>query len=697
MTARLVRRPPRPASPFVALLLGLLATLAGLVPPVVPPAAAAGPTLTIVTQSRYDVRPDQRLVHVTVDARASASAVNDPIHTYWFTAAPLEAPPSTANFAATVGGTAVPVTVTRRTADYVLLAVSFGQNLNAGSSLAFRLQFDLVDPGGAPDRATRISPSLVSFQAWPIIAGDTAGSSVTVVFPAGYDATQEAGGMPAPTIDASGATTFSSGPLDHPTSFFSDLTAERPGAFTDTVLHIGTLDLTVRAWQDDPAWGAQVADLLTKGLPALTRLIGLGPPRFDSLVVEESVSRAIGGYSGLFDPATGRIQVAYYAAPFVILHEAAHAWFNSRLATDRWIDEAFASYYAEQAAAALGLKVAPQQPSPDLEKSRVALNDWGAVGRESQAVEEYAYAATLRLAELVGSRTTLDRLATVWAAIAAGQAAYQPVHGGSPETTTQGPPDWRGLLDQLEERTGASYADLWRTWVVSADQLPLLDARAAARADYQRTVQAAGAWELPRPIRDALGTWQFPAAERLMTAARDVLGQRDVIARRAAADGLTPPTTLRAVFEHATGGLDSAAAEARDEAAALDAIEAADGASRPDHGMLGQVGLLGSSPAVELAAARTAFSAGDLASAKDRAVLARSEWDGAESTGRDRLVLAGLLLVVLLVAALLWRFRRRRRRPAGAGPYATLGGGPQAGAGAMVAGAPRPDGGEDGP
>ena len=43
-----------------------------------------------------------------------------------------------------------------------------GSQLGAGKSIALTLTFDIADPGGAPDRALRISPSLVLFSAWGI-------------------------------------------------------------------------------------------------------------------------------------------------------------------------------------------------------------------------------------------------------------------------------------------------------------------------------------------------------------------------------------------------------------------------------------------------------------------------------------------------------------------------------------------------
>ncbi len=678
----------------------LLAGLATVAPPGAAPVAAAAPQLTLVSTARYDVQPDQHRVHVTIDAKVTSHTTDTVTTAYYFQDIPLTVLPDTSGFAATIGGKPIGVSVTRRATTFTALDVVFGQRVGSGKSLSFELQFDIIDPGGAPARSVRIDPSLVSFDVWAYATADTPGSSVSVVFPAGYTVRQDAGNFPAPTTDAAGRTIFQSGTLAAPSDFYAHLSADRPGAFATTQATVDGLTVLVSAWTDDPAWGRQVSDLVSRGLPVLDRLIGLGPPRFPQLTFQESVSSNLGGYSGLFDPTTGRIEISYSADPFVILHEAAHAWFNSRLATDRWVDEAFASYYADRAAAELGLKVAPEPMTPTLEASKIQLNDWGAVGNEAPAVEDYAYAATLALADLVGRRATDAGLAKVWSAMAAGQAAYQPAHGPAVEKNMAGSPDWRVLLDQLEERTGANYDDLWQTWVVSPGQLPLLDARAAARRDYAASLAAAGSWNLPWSIRGALSAWQFPAAEQLIAAADGILGQRDTIARHSAADGLTPPPTLRTAFEGATGSLGVVAAEARDELATLDAIDAATAASRPDRGLVGAVGLLGANPASGLASARTAFSAGDLAVAVEAADAARAIWEGAEAAGRERLLFSlALVLVLGLFAILLLRGRRRRARLALGGAYGTLGRGASAGDGADVqrpSGEPRAgQGGED--
>ena len=186
------------------------------------------------------------------------------------------------------------------------------------------------------------------------------------------------------------------------------------------------------------------------------------------------------------------------------LHESAHAWFNGSLLTDRWADEGFASYYGLQAAKALGIKAAADPLTDALKASRIPLNAWGAIGREDDKTEDYAYAATVVLAQAIADRAGPQALKEVWADAAGNVGAYQPpVSGGAsaagsttPETVS-GPPDWRGLLDLLEEHTGTSFDDLWRTWVARPTDLPLLDDRAGGPRGLRRGRRAGGRLAAP--------------------------------------------------------------------------------------------------------------------------------------------------------------------------------------------------------
>ena len=666
----------------VALAAGLLA-----VPAAAPGVRAAAPDLTIVSDARYDVQPAQRRIRVTLNLLLTNHLKDTVTRRYYFDKAFLAVLPNTSAYKLTWDGTGTPsVHVSKRTRDYTLLRLDLGQRLFSGRSARYKLRFDLVDPGGTPTRDVRVGDSLVSFPVWAYATDSTPGSSVEVVFPPGFAADVEAGTIPDPMVDASGRTIYQTGTLDKPLSFFAYLIADRPGAYSERTVtpQVGgsPVILTIRSWPDDAPWSTRVGDLVARALPALADQIGLPWPRPGGLVVQEAVSRSTGGYAGLFDPSKGSVEVAYYADDFVVLHEAAHAWFNGGLLADRWANEAFASYYG--LAIAPGLKVAAKGDAltPALEAARIPLNAWGAIGRETSTVEDYAYAATLTLAKAIATRAGADGLRAVWADVAGQVGAYQPptVDGVSATTPemTDGPPDWRGLLDLLDEH--GSFDDLWRTWVARPADLPLLDARAAARSRYADVVAAAGGWHLPKGIRDAMRAWRFDTATSLLADASRILEQRSSIGSAAAASGLTPPRTLEVAFADPAGF-----AGATDEAASeLEAIHRYDiaAATRPATVDLFQtLGLWGERPGAELDQARTLFAGGDLNGSAAAAATAAAIWSGAEELGRGRLVsivalgLAGLLALLLAIAWL--RGRRRRHRALGSGwvgdePYATL-------------------------
>jgi hypothetical protein len=363
----------------------------------------------------------------------------------------------------------------------------------------------------------------------------------------------------------------------------------------------------------------------------------------------------------------------------VVLHEAAHGWFNGALLADRWANEAFASFYAERAAADLKVKVRPDTLTDALRAAAIPLNAWGAVGSESAAAEDYAYAASLQLARLIAERAGPDGLRRIWADAAAGVGAYQPPASDAAATSStvgstavgtaeagDGPPDWRVLLDLLEERTDAEYADLWRTWVARPTDLALLDARAAARERYAALLAQAGDWRLPAIVREAMRSWRFEDASVLIDEATAILDRRIEVQAASAAAGLAAPTGLRATFED-DDGFDDAVTQA---AAELEAIEryaeavALRPAGRRD-AVLVAMGLWGEAPEAELARAKAAFAEGDLDTAAASSARVAAIWADAEAIGRGRavsLILLAFAGLVAIVLALSMRRARRRRR-----------------------------------
>ncbi len=655
----------------------ILAVIAAVSLLVAPPAAAevraATPDLTITSDARYVVQPAQGRVRVTLELTLTNRLKDTATTRYYFDRAFLAVLPESSGYRVSWDGSGTPtVRATSRTKDYTIVRIDLAQRIYGGKSATYTLRFDLVDRGGTATRDLRVGDSLVSFPVWAYASDDTPGSTVTVTFPAGFTVDVAGGSIPAPEQDDQGRTVFRSGTLAKPLTFFAFLIADRPGAYTERTIAPTVGDdvasITIRAWPDDPAWDKRVGRLLLRGLPVLADGVGLPWPTAETLTVQEAVSRTTDGYAGLFDPSRRLVEIAYYASDFVVLHEAAHAWFNGALLADRWANEAFASYYALEAAAALDIKASGETLTPELAEHRIPLNAWGAVGREPSGVEDYAYAAALALAREIAARADADGLRAVWADAAAGVGAYPatgtPLQAGAIDPAPEPPPDWRGLLDLLEANTSATYDDLWREWVARDEDLPLLDARTAARARYDEVVADAGEWQLPEPIRAAMRAWQFEDARALLDQAADVLEQQAIIEGAADAAGLTPPEALRLAFEGDDGfedAIDEAAAEIEAIARYREAV-----ASRPVvTDQIIALGLWNESPEADLARAAAAFANGDLSGSARAADHAAAVWAGAAELGRGRaisliaLAVAALLAIVL---GLLWRLGRRRRR-----------------------------------
>lgn len=667
MPVRPGRRSHRPDRILLAIVLAAAWLGALAVHPA--PVTAARPDLTMVGDASYVVVPDEATVRVSVDLTATNNRADTATRRYYFDEAFLAVQPGTEAFAVSSPDGKPSVRVSKRTDDYTLLRIAFGSRLFSGRSMTFRLTFELPDPGGSPERDVRVGQALVTFPIWAFATDETPGGSVTLTLAGDYEVGFAAGSLDGPSEGPDGSQVFRSGTLADPLDFFAYVVADRPSAYESRTIRPTVLGVAVpvslQAWVDDPAWADRVEDLFVRGLPVLGDALGIAyPPRDEPLAIREGVSRTLGGYAGIFDPAAGRIDVDYAAGPYVILHEAAHLWFNGAFLTERWANEGFASYYAGIASASLDVEATPDVLTPEVEAARIPLNAWGGVGSEDDATEDYGYAASLALATAIAERAGPEGLRDVWTAVAAREAAYRPRHAEPPVPDPGAPaPDWRGFLDLLDERTGSSFDDLWRAWVVRDQEADLLDRRAAAREEHVQVADLAGDWELPDAIRAELGAWRFGEALGLIAQARSILGERAVIEERADALGLEPPAALRDRFED--GSLRAADAEARSELAALDALEQAEAAHVAEPTILGSIGLIGEDPEADLLAAEAAFEAGDAVAAVEAADRARASWEGAEGVGIRRAISAvGVLLLVSTITLLLVARIRSRRRAA---------------------------------
>jgi hypothetical protein len=647
-----------------------------------PAAAAAGPSVTMVTTSTYDVLPAEHRVAVTVAITATSHLSDTVTRHFYSDRAYLAVIPTASKFHLSAAAGSPSVAVSSRSAAGTVLLLRFGSSLGAGRSLAMTLTFEIADPGGTPDRPLRISPSLVSFQAWAYGSDGVPGSRISVRLPKDYAVVIGRGPLTGPSDTPDGLVTFESGALPSPSTFVADILADRPGALVDNVRQVDVggqpVMLRLRSWPDDPAWRAQVADLLTPALPALAAEIGLPWRLAPELEVQETLPKSGGGApaggigdafdAAALDPAASRLDIAYIANATSILHGAAHAWFNGELVTDQWIADGFAALYAERAGLAMKVVVASPTMTAEALARAVPLNAWSPGG----PADAYAEAAALALAREIEAMVGDEALRAVWSDAANRLPAYQsppqaavPSPGASSPATapevTPGPADWRTLLDLLEAHSSVSIDGLWRRWVVRPGDAALLDARAAARRKYDAVVSEAGAWTLPRSIREAMRAWQFEVADQELDAAASVLRQRDQVAAAARAAGLVPPSSLQAAFE---GGdsLSGAAAEAVTELAVITtyAEAAATRPAAPD--IPTRIGLLGTEPDADLAAAATAFAGGNLDDTLRLAAAAKATWLATPDVARGRIISGALLgLAILLLAWAFIKARRKRR------------------------------------
>jgi hypothetical protein len=651
--------------PLRVALAGALAATA-LALPLAPVAHASHGGLVVTAQTRYEVLPEAGRVHVTIDAVATSFEPDTDEGRFFYSGITFAVPAEATNIGAFSGGVQLVTSVVEEAEGYRAVEVTFGEPVFFGESYRYAVVFDLVDAGGVPDRDVRVGRSLVAFPVWAFGTDDHAGSTVSVHLPAEWRPTIQGSSMA--LDEGPDAIVLSAQPGD-PFDFFAYISADRPGAFAETPLEVPmrreTARVTIRAWDDDPDWAARTGELLTNGLPLLEELIGVDYPLAGRFSVEEAAISRLGEYAGIYDPDAAVIWVRYDADAFVTLHEAAHLWFNDRLLDGRWIGEAWAEFYSIEAGERIGSEGFRWELTDELLRSKIPLNDWGAVGREDLAVEDFAYAASYEVANRIAERTDLDALRQVWHAASNREPAYlRPDGSVEPGRARLGQPGWQRLLDLLEERTGARFDDIWAEWIVNNEEQRLLAERASVRSLCEEVGDAAGEWRLPGFVREDLGNWAFGDARTELEVADDVLSARDRIEREAAALELDSSDRLQRAFE-GEDGLEVAANLARVELAALADLAAAQ--ERLDHepSPLEAIGLLGSEPGLLLERARDGYEAGQLGDARRAAADALAARNAAVDQGRTRVILGASLLLGLdglaLSTATAIRLRRLRR------------------------------------
>jgi hypothetical protein len=623
--------------------------------------AAAVDGLDVATAATYVLDPAARRVRVSVDVTV-VNRLSDTLGLrYYYPGVNLAIQPEAASIAASQDGVRDQTTTAPRTG-YRLLSVEFSSRLYAGA--AAHVQLSYVLPAGAPrsTSSVRVGAAYSTFVAWAF--GDR--GTVEVDVPSAFEVTTS-GGTLAQSSRGDGTHVLTAS-VAAPGTWYAWIDARDDAALTSQTLHLpGNEQVVVRAWPEDAVWRQRVARELSRGIPVLLKEIDLPWPVDGRLTVIEVSGTLLEGYAGFYSAGTHEITISENLDPLTIVHEASHAWFNASLFTDRWITEGLANEYASRTLKATGLS--PANPGDARTSASVAfpLDTWGPPApiktSTQDAREQWAYDASWTVIREVVAEVGVTGMAKVFAAAAADATAY--AGAGPPEKSTL-PNDWRRFVDLAEEVGGGTgIAQMIAPWALTPSDRAELVPRAAARTAYHSLVAADAGWAAPAVVRMDLDGWDFAAADAAISAASAVLRDRDAIRSGATVEKLSVPASLEAAYEDAATA-SALSQAARDEAglrAALSAVAAADSAvSAPRDGLV-ELGLLGSDPASELAAARSAWQAGDAATARQEASAALSRISVAADAGRLRLVaIAAAILAVALLAAVLTAARRRVRR-----------------------------------
>ena len=673
---------PRRMQGAVAIAATLLAVVVSVAPGTAGSARAAEDGLRLAADATYRVDPGDHLVRVRIDFDATNLQPNTVRRTptgtvtsrWYFDRIDFAVPAEARSMRATSGGRTLATSIRSRSG-FREVTVRF-PDLFYRSSRSIRVDFTL--PGGKPRSASdiRVGSAFTTFTAWAW--GDDGRSSVRIVLPAGFD---DAGyGEDIVQRTHADRVELTTGTLQRPTEWYRVVVADRPTALTDLRIEPGGRPIVVKAWPEDTVWRDRVAEVLDDGLPVLEELVGLKWPVNGELSVSEIHTPLLHGYAGFYDENTDDITMSEDLDEHTILHEASHAWFNGDLIRDRWIDEGLAEYYAQRTRERLG--IASDADPTVVERTATGafpLNDWPDPSRiddtEEDAREAFGYGASYTVVRSIARDIGDDGMRAVLVAADAGHSAY--AGDGAPDVTGA-QSDWRRFLDLVEEVGGTDTADdLFRQWVVPANEHGLLDRREMARDAYADLDAAGGAWAVPTGIRANMNLWRFDQATDIIEAAEPVLDLRDDLAAATADLGLSTPSDVEPPFEAATDAAHLAAVgdtiEARLDAAG-EVAEARD-ALAAGRSPVAELGLVGETPGGGYEAARASLASGDVAGATAGAAATMALLAGAESVGTTRALVIGLvaaaLLVALVVLAVVLRRRRRRHAPVYAAPDAS--------------------------
>lgn len=489
-----------------------------------PVTAAADDGLQLAASTTYELQPDAGRVRVSMDVSLTNLLADRGNEYYYFDRIGIPVLAEATNVSAErVGGGGLAASVQGSNDPlWSTLTVRLSPVLRYHQPQQLRISYDLP---GLPPRSenwTRATEAYALFLTYAI--GDPGLADVTVVVPSGYTEL-DAGGTSMDRRLSGGNWVYSATGIAEPEEWWAIFAARNDDLLSERQLSVGDHDAVLRYWPDDHGWADFAEETVGSGIPVLEDLIGLPWPVEGELEITESSAPHAYGYGGWYHAGSDTIEVSDELDQVVMLHELAHAWFNRGFSVEAWFLEGLAELYAHQALAALeGSAPAPERPSAS-RPGALPLASWEQVPFESNDHDEYVYAAAWWLLDRIYAEIGAAAMADVVAAAADKEVSYR--SDLEPESMSSRV-DWRRILDLFVEVGGSAAAvDLYREYVVSADDAELLDERETARATYADLVEAAQGWSAPLELREAMTLWDFDEVDEFVAASGQVLAHRD--------------------------------------------------------------------------------------------------------------------------------------------------------------------------
>ncbi len=614
--------------------------------------ALADEGLATGSRSRFVLDAKETTVEATVTIELRNVTPNRGDLYYYFNAFTVPVPAGAEKLRARSGGSSLSVSL-RGTEDPStgLARISF-PNLLYGRSRTITLTYEV--PGEKPrsEDSTRVGPGYATFAVYGV--GDPGRNTVEVVAPTAmtFEATSDDFTS---SVKGSTTTRTSTSTSDGGGSW-AVVSLRDPKRTDEKAVEVAGVSLLLVGFQDDPRWTDFVAGQVTKGIPALEKLVGATWPGGLERIREDA-SPSLRGYDGWFDPTDDEIVIGEQLDADLIFHELSHAWVSGERFDERWVSEGLAQVLAERAVRATGGTPSTQPGVSRGSESAIALNSWGgSASTRSEDVDAYAYpAAYATTSALVDDLDDTELAALVGAGIR-GERAYDPA---GTRDTDGGRTTWMRWLDLIETRSGVKdAARVFQRWALTGDQRAQLAPRAEARTAYAKIDRADGAWLPPEGLREAMTAWDFDGAASVREQVAGLGAAAASVQDAAQRAGIEVPTEVRESYERAeqTEQYEALSTSLPAAATAVTAVGAARRAAAQERDPVSALGatLLGVQERSDRAVAL--LGDGDVAAARAAAEDATSRADKATLAG---LALPVILLLLLLAAVLVVRGIRR--------------------------------------